>query len=165
MKGLVCTAVFFIAVHYCNAKENQFLVESGIFSKDTSLLSDGLSTGFEADLERHERDANKDERDANKDGRDANKDGRDANKEGKLKISQLKKLIQKTKPKQTSKQRVFGGKKKKTAKKNKKNKGKKKNKGEKRKKKKRQNNVIVEKKPHEGPYGYMHPEEIDVSIY
>ena len=158
MKGLVCTAVFFIAVHYCNAKENQFLVESGIFSKDTSLLSDGLSTGFEADLERHERDANKDER-------DANKDGRDANKEGKLKISQLKKLIQKTKPKQTSKQRVFGGKKKKTAKKNKKNKGKKKNKGEKRKKKKRQNNVIVEKKPHEGPYGYMHPEEIDVSMY
>ena len=51
------------------------------------------------------------------------------------------------------------------AKKSKKSKGKKKNKGEKRKKKKRQNNVIVEKKPHEGPYGYMHPEEIDVSIY
>ena len=160
MKGLVCTAVFFIAVHYCNAKENQFLVESSsrIFSKDENLLSDGLSTGFEADLERHERDANKDER-------DANRDGRDANKEGKLKISKLKKIIQNTKPKQRSKQRVFGGKNKKTAKKSKKNKGKKKNKGEKRKKKKRQNNVIVEKKPHEGPYGYMHPEEIDVSIY
>ena len=153
MKGLVCTAVFFIAVHYCNAKENQFPVESSssLFLKDASLLSDGLSTGFEADLERHERDANKDEG--------------DGNKEGNWKISKLEKLIQKTKPKQTSKQRVFGGKKKKTAKKNKKNKGKKKNKGEKRKKKKRQNNVIVEKKPHEGPYGYMHPEEIDVSIY
>ena len=153
MKGLVCTAVFFIAVHYCNAKENQFLVESSsrIFSKDENLLSDGLSTGFEADLERHERDANKDEG--------------DGNKEGNWKISKLEKLIQKTKPKQRSEQRVFGGKNKKTAKKSKKNKGKKKNKGEKRKKKKRQNNVIVEKKPHEGPYGYMHPEEIDVSIY
>ena len=30
---------------------------------------------------------------------------------------------------------------------------------------KRQNNARTEKKPHEGPYGYMHPEEIDVSVH
>ena len=30
---------------------------------------------------------------------------------------------------------------------------------------KRQNSASTEKKPHEGPYGYMHPEEIDVSVH
>ena len=50
-----------------------------------------------------------------------------------------------------------------------KNKPKKKTKKKKKKKtktkNKRQNNARTEKKPHEGPYGYMHPEEIDVSVH
>ena len=33
------------------------------------------------------------------------------------------------------------------------------------KKDKRQNSARTEKKPNEGPYGYMHPEEIDVCIH
>ena len=47
-----------------------------------------------------------------------------------------------------------------------KNKMKKSKKNKKTKKKdKRQNSASTEKKPHEGPYGYMHPEEIDVCIH
>ena len=88
------------------------------------------------------------------------------------------------KPKRLSKQGVTGMKRNKKSKKEqkkrkglkratkKKGKGKLKNKPKKKTKKKktktknkRQNNARTEKKPHEGPYGYMHPEEIDVSVH
>ena len=159
MKGLIFTIVFAIMiVCFGNTRDIQSLSDPsfGPVSKDVSLLSDW----YEAELMRHERDADK---------------------KGKLQISEqtVNKQNQKTKPKQRSKQRVTRRNRKRKNKTTKKNKGKKK-KGKKKKKKKkgnnnkktkkgkknknRQNNVIVEKKPHEGPYGYMHPEEIDVSI-
>ena len=93
------------------------------------------------------------------------------------------------KPKRLSKQGVTGMKKKKKGEKEQKkkkglkkaikkwgkrkmkNKPKKKTKKTKKKKKKtkkkdkRQNSASAEKKPNEGPYGYMHPEEIDVSVH
>ena len=156
MKGLFFPAVFVIAVHLVNTKDNQSLGDpsSARVSKDVSLLSDR----YEAELGRHERDADK-----------------------KRKLQTYEK--QKTKPKQRSKQRVNERNKKKKVKGTKRSKGKKrkgnktqkkkkgnkkkkgKNKNKKKKKKKRQNNAIVEKKPHEGPYGYMHPEEIDVRFF
>ena len=93
------------------------------------------------------------------------------------------------KPKRLSKHGIIGMKKKKKGKKEqkkrkglkraikKKGKGKSKNKPKKKMKKtkkkkkktmtknKRQNSARTGKKPHEGPYGYMHPEEIDVSVH
>ena len=86
------------------------------------------------------------------------------------------------KPKRLSKQGVTEMKKKKKGKKEqkkrkglrrvtkKKGQGKSKNKPKKKMKKtkmknKRQNSARTEKKPNEGPYGYMHPEEIDVCIH
>ena len=152
MKGLVFTAAFVVVLHYCNAKDKQSLVDSsfGPVSKDVSLLSDQ----YEAELGRYERDADKED-----------------------KLPKSKNTPkQKSKPKQPPKQRrakkrkgkIIKKKKDKKKKKGKKKKGSK-NKREKKKKgkkkKNRQNNVVEEKKPHEGPYGYMHPEEIDVGVF
>jgi len=164
MKGMIFTAVFVVIFHVSSTtKDNQSLDDPS----SGRVLKDAMSDVYESELERHQRNADK---------------------KRKLQIFEktLKKQNQKTKPKQRSKQRVTRLKKKRKGKTSKKNKGKKrkgkknkktrkgntkkktkgnKKKGNKTKKKERQNNAVVEKKPYEGPYGYMHPEEIDVSMF
>ena len=78
-------------------------------------------------------------------------------KKGQTKKKGLKKAIKK------KGKRKLKSKPKKKTKKTKKSKNN--NKKKTKKKDKRQNSARTEKKPNEGPYGYMHPEEIDVSVH